>query len=84
MAICNDRNNYTGTRRGNRETVTPIKGSVMKNKKHFHYKIYSFNVIPQIWADKIIINLTIRASCAPRIIYPAISKLFPEDIFGTL
>ena len=61
-----------------------VQGSVMKNKKHFHYKIYSFNVIPQIWADKIIINLTIRASCAPRIIYPAISKLFPEDIFGTL
>ena len=56
----------------------------MKNEKHFHYKIYPFNVIPQILADKIINNLTIRASCSHRIIYHANSKLFPEENYETL
>ena len=61
-------NTYTRPRRCKRDNVTPIRGPVLKNCKKIHNERYSFNLIPPILAEKIINNLTIKASCAPRII----------------
>ena len=69
------KNNYTGPIRCNRENVTSIQGPVQKHDKTPNRKRYSFNVITQILAIKIIYNITIKDSCALRIIDPAILKL---------
>ena len=44
-----------------------------------NYKRESLNIIPQILAEKVIKNLTIKASCDPRIIDPANIKRFLEQ-----
>ena len=65
---CLGHNNYTGPRWSKKANITPIQGPVLKNGKIFHHKIDSFNVNTQIMDEKIINNLTIKASCAFKII----------------
>ena len=70
--ICMGHNNYTGHRRENRKKNTPIQGPVLKNDKILYFKRYPFNAITQILAEEIINSLTIKASCDPILIDPAI------------
>ena len=60
--------------------VNPIQGHVLNNDINFHNKIYSFDVITQILANKIIKYITIKASFATRVVDPNILKLCPEEI----
>ena len=77
-------NTYTGPIRGNRAKFHPIQGSVLKKNKYFHDKRYSFSVIYQIFAEKIINNITIKASCDPRIVDHDILKPFRKVNYETL
>ena len=61
-----------GTRSGKRDNVTLTQVPVLKNDINIHKKKDPFNVIPQVLAEKIINNLTIRSSIASRTIDPAI------------
>ena len=60
--------------------VTPIQGPALINGKHLYYKIVPFNFIPQILAEKIIINIIIKAYYVLRIIDNVISNLFLKGI----
>ena len=68
---CLRQNTYTGTIRGKGENITLIQGPVLKSDKKIHYKIYYFNVIPQIFVENNINNITIKTSCYPRRINPS-------------
>ena len=59
-------------------------GRICAKKWQFFYKIDFFNFIPQILSEKINNNLTIKAYCYPRVIDPAILKLFPEGSYESL
>ena len=59
-----EHNTNTVPRRVKRDSVTPIQGPILKNNIKFHYKIDSFNIIPQILAEKIIDYLTINIKYA--------------------
>ena len=72
---CIENDIYTGPRRVKLDKVIPIQVTSLKNDKSFHYEINSFNFIPQKMAEKNNNILTIKASFATRIVYPAIFLL---------
>ena len=65
-------------RRGKRDNVTLAQVNLLKNDINIHNKINPFNVNPQVLAEKIINNLTIRSSIYPRIIDPVIFNIYTE------
>ena len=83
-ARCMVHNTYTGPRRFKIDHVDQTQLLVMKDDINFHYKKDSFNVIPQILSEKTINNLTIKSSCAPKIIDPTIFFKNHEGYCGPL
>ena len=69
---------------GNFFNLTPIQGPLLKNDKNFHHKRDSFHVIPHILSEKVINNITIKASYDIRIIDPNILNICSEGNFEPL
>ena len=77
-------NTYTDPTIGIIDNVTPIKGFVLNNDIHFHYKKYSFNIIPKILSYKINNYITTKDDFDTRIVEPSILKLWREGSYKTL
>ena len=75
---CIVNNDYTVPREYKRANFTSIQVCVLNNDIIFHHKIFSFNFIPKILAEKIIKNIKRKAYFDPSIVDPAKLKLFPE------
>ena len=69
---------YIVHRISKRVDVSLIQLYILNNDINFQYKIDSFYVVPQILAEKIIIDLTIKDYFDPRILGTDILKLFLE------
>ena len=74
LAIWLGHNTYTYPSRVKRVYFTPIQEHLLKNDINFYYKRDLFYFIPQILAEKIINNITIKDFYASRIIDSDILK----------